>query len=97
MAKEKEKNIDPELNNKVTLDPETGEIKADKALKDYTNDDDALNPVLNRKGQGIGTHEVDINKQTGLELGALADPGGVDPSSDQNFLEDMKKQIKKNQ
>ena len=57
---------------------------------------DALNATY---GQGgiRGTHITDINKQTDLELGGLMDPGGIDAAMDQQFLENMAKNIKKNQ
>lgn len=93
----KEKNQKPGAKNKVSFDPESGKIKADIPLSAYTKNDDALNPSLNKIGQGTGTHEVDINRQTDLELGALADPGGIEPASDQEFLEEMGDKIEKKQ
>ena len=93
----KAKQRDSDLKNKLTLDPETKEIKSDRPLSAYTANDDALNPTLNTQGQNIGTHATDINKQTDLELGAIADPGGIDPAADREFLEDMKDHIEKKQ
>ncbi|MGE5581872.1 MAG: hypothetical protein ACM3X9_04960 [Bacillota bacterium] len=96
--KKKEESIEDgaDLRNKVTIDQETGEIESERPLSAYTRNDDALNPTLNRLGQGIGTHEADVNKQTDLELGALADPGGIDPAADSEFMEIMKPNIEKN-
>jgi hypothetical protein len=91
-----EKNHKVGDKNKVTMNPETREIHADIPLSAYTKNDDSLNPTLNKMGQGIGTHEVDVNKQTDLELGALADPGGIDPSTDQEFLEEMSQKVEEN-
>ena len=54
---------------------------------------DVLSTVLNQKRQGIETHSVDIKHQTDLELGALADPGVIEPASHHDFLEQMSDKI----
>ncbi len=92
---DQEKKHQAGAKNEVALNPETPEIKGDIPLSAYTQNHDALNPAFNKTGQGIGTHEVDINQQTDLELGALVDPGGIDPASDQEFLEEMSNNIAK--
>ncbi|HEY8463437.1 MAG TPA: hypothetical protein VIM29_05345 [Bacillota bacterium] len=58
---------------------------------------DALNPTVGGGGQLAGSHRTDINEQTNLNLGAVADPGGIDPASDRQMLRNMKRNIDKHQ
>jgi hypothetical protein len=64
--------------------------------KDGAGDHDALNANL-AGGQMSGSHVTDINTQTDLELGGIVDPGGIDPAMDREHLENIKKNMKKNQ
>ncbi|HYH03124.1 MAG TPA: hypothetical protein VEC37_08495 [Bacillota bacterium] len=64
-----------------------------------TGDDDydALNPLVGGGGQMAGSHETNINEQTNLNLGAVANPGGLDPAQDRQMLKNMKENIQKHQ
>ncbi|HEX3047485.1 MAG TPA: hypothetical protein VHY08_22225 [Bacillota bacterium] len=64
--------------------------------EDRGGDHDALNANL-AGGQMTGSHMTNVNSQTDMELGGIADPGGIDPAMDREFLENIKKNMKKNQ
>jgi hypothetical protein len=53
--------------------------------KDNSPDHDALNANF-VKGEVRGTHDVNINSQTDLELGGIADPGGIDPAYEEQLM-----------
>ncbi|HEX7713567.1 MAG TPA: hypothetical protein VF531_06065 [Bacillota bacterium] len=86
--------MDPDGEPEVTMDQETGKIRARGFFKNMVSNHDALNPGLER-GQMEGSHPVDVNAQTDINLGALADPGGMDPAMDRSFLEGMRESVKK--
>jgi hypothetical protein len=64
--------------------------------EDRGGDHDALNANL-AGGQMAGSHVTNANTQTDLELGGIADPGGIDPAMDEQYLKNMRKNLKKNQ
>lgn len=57
--------------------------------RDRNGNYDAVNADLT-SSQVKGTHETNINQHTDLELGGLADPGGLDPALDREFMRKMK-------
>lgn len=80
------------LRQSLTSDEVSGEIKDDTPMNAVADRNDALNPMVGAAGQAGGSHQVDVNQQTDLELGALADPGGMDPAYEEEKMEeDMRK------
>ena len=98
--KNKEANKESDLKHGASCSADAGEVKDAmllNAMEDGNDDYDAVNPNIGRGGQVQGSHNVNVNEQTDLELGALADPGGLDPASDRKFLQEMKDNINKNE
>jgi hypothetical protein len=78
------------MDNDELLEKKVKDDIQDRKDHRVEDDYDALNPNIASGGQVSGTHDVDINEQTNIELGALANPGGMDPAVDsQQMKEDF--------
>ena len=80
----------------VRLNRKTGEIETDNPMLSGLSNSgqyDALNPNL-KGGQMQGSHSVNINTQTDLELGAIANPGGLDPAFEKEQMADQMKKVR---
>ncbi len=99
--------MDPEeerkIEDKIKKENDVGGVKDSYAgvanglpnEKDRRGNKDALNANF-YNGQVQGTHGTNINTQTDLELGGLMDPGGIDPAMDEQYLQKMQKDLRRN-
>lgn len=85
----KEKNMS--MKRLADTEDEATRIMGDFVNRATHNDRDALNPILGPGGQVVGSHEVNANEQTDLDLGGIADPGGLNPAMD---MEQTRKDFK---